>query len=62
VDIPERYSPATTCYNRFVRWAKLGVWERIFEAVSKADDGDPQMIDSSSIRARQHGANGEKGA
>lgn len=32
-DIPERYGPATTCYNRFVRWRKLGVWERIFEAV-----------------------------
>jgi transposase len=25
-DIPERYGPATTCYNRFVRWAKIGVW------------------------------------
>jgi transposase len=24
-DIPERYGPATTCYNRFVRWAKIGV-------------------------------------
>jgi transposase len=21
-DIPERYGPSTTCYNRFVRWAK----------------------------------------
>ena len=45
-DIPERYGPATTCYNRFVRWAKIGVWDRIFEAVSKAYDGDLQMIDS----------------
>ena len=24
-DIPERYGPPTTCYNRFVRWRKLGV-------------------------------------
>lgn len=24
-DIPERYGPATTRYNRFVRWRKLGV-------------------------------------
>jgi hypothetical protein len=22
-DIPERYGPSTTCYNRFVRWRKL---------------------------------------
>lgn len=60
-DIPERYGPPTTCYNRFVRWAKIGVWDRIFEAVSKAYDGDLQMIDSSSIRVHQHGANGKKG-
>ena len=24
-DIPERYGPATTCANRFRRWAKIGV-------------------------------------
>ena len=41
-DIPERYGPSTTCYNRFVRWRKIGVWDRLFEAVSKAYDGDTQ--------------------
>ena len=60
-DLPEIYGPRTTCYNRFVRWAKIGVWDRIFEAVSAAYDGDLQMIDSSSIRVHQHGANGKKG-
>ena len=49
-DIPERYGPYTTCYNRFVRWRKAGAWDRLFEAVSKAYKGDVQMIDSSSIR------------
>jgi transposase len=58
-DIPERYGPSTTCYNRFVRWRKIGVWDRIFDAVSKAYDGKVQMIDSSSIRVHQHGANGK---
>ena len=61
-DIPERYGPPTTCYNRFVRWRKIGVWDRVFEAVSKAYDGDLQMLDSSSIRVHQHAANGKKGA
>ena len=61
-DIPERYGPPTTCYNRFVRWAKLGLWDRIFEAVSKAYDGDLQAIDASSIRVHQHGGNVKKGA
>ena len=60
-DIPERYGPATTCYNRFVRWRKFGVWDRIFEEVPKAYDGDLQMIDSSSIRVHQYGANGKRG-
>lgn len=60
-DIPEHYGPSTTCYNRFVRWRKLGVWDRIFAAVSHAYEGDLQMIDSSSIRVDQHAANGKKG-
>jgi transposase len=61
-DIPERYGPPyTTCYNRFVRWRKLGVWDRIFAAVSRAYDGDLQMVDSSSIRVHQHAGNVKKG-
>ncbi|MBS0273806.1 MAG: IS5 family transposase [Proteobacteria bacterium] len=59
-DIPERYGPHTTCVNRFNRWRKAGVWDRILSAVSKAYEGDIQMIDSSSIRVHQHAANGQK--
>lgn len=61
-DIPERYSPATTCYKRFVRWRKIGVWDTIFDAVSKAYSGDLQMVDSSSIRVHQHAADENKGS
>ncbi|MBK8173791.1 MAG: IS5 family transposase [Rhodospirillales bacterium] len=61
-DIMERYGPSTTCYNRFVRWRERGVWDRLFEAVSAAYEGDLQMIDSSSIRVHQHAANVKKGA
>ena len=25
-DLPGRYGPMTTCYNRFVRWRRAGVW------------------------------------
>ena len=59
-DIPERYGPHTTCVNRFNRWRKAGVWDRLLDAVSKAYDGDIQMIDSSSIRVHQHAANAKK--
>jgi transposase len=60
-DIPERYGPPTTCYNRFVRWREAGVWDRILNAVSAAYDGDLIMIDSSCVRVHQHGATGKKG-
>lgn len=59
-EIPERYGPDTTCYNRFVRWARLGVWDRILGAVSAAYDGCEQSVDSSSIRVHQHGANAKR--
>ncbi|XWN33011.1 MAG: IS5 family transposase [Devosia sp.] len=59
-DIAERYGPHKTCYNRFVRWRRRGVWERILRAVSNAYDGDLQMVDSSSVRVHQHAANGQK--
>ncbi len=33
-DIPERYGPHTTCVNRFNRWRRAGVWDRLLKAVS----------------------------
>lgn len=60
-DIPERYGPYTTGYNRYVRWRKAGVWDRLFPAVSRAYDGDLHMVDSSSVRVHQHGGNVKKG-
>ena len=59
-DIPERYGPYTTCYNRFVRWRKAGVWDKLLQSVSAAYNGKVQMIDSSVVRVHQHAANGEK--
>ena len=60
-EIPERYGPYTTCYNRFVRWRKAGVWDRLLEAVSDAYESDIVMIDSTCVRVHQHGATGKKG-
>ncbi len=60
-DLPERYGPRTTCYNRFVRWRKAGVWDRLMDAIAAAHDGDIQMIDSTSVRAHQQAATAKKG-
>jgi transposase len=32
--LPSRYGPHTTVYNRYNRWAKAGVWLKIFEALA----------------------------
>ena len=61
-DLPERYGPYTTCYNRFNRWAKAGVWLTVFEALAQHSPRSLQLIDSSIIRAHQHAASGKKGA
>lgn len=60
-DLPERYGPRTTCYNRFVRRRKVGVWNRMMAAITAACDGDIQMIDSTSVRAHQQSATAKKG-
>jgi transposase len=58
---PACYGPRTTCYNRFVRWRKAGVWDQLMDAISAAYDGDIQMIDSTSVRAHQQAATAKKG-
>ena len=60
-DLPGQYGPHTTIYNRFNRWAKAGVWVRIFEELAEKSPGSMQFIDSSIIRAHQHAASGKKG-
>jgi len=60
-DLPERYGPYTTVYNRYNRWAKAGVWLKMFETLAARSPQSLQMIDSSIIRAHQHAAGGKKG-
>ena len=55
-DLPERYGPHTTCYNRFRRWAKAGIWDRIMDAITDAYDGDVRMIDGTSVRVHRSAA------
>ena len=55
-DLPETYGPRTTCYNRFVRWRRAGVWDRIMDALAAGHDAAVQMIDTSIMRVHQHGA------
>ena len=39
-DAPREYGPHKTIYNRFLRWRRLGVFNRIFAALA-AKGGSP---------------------
>jgi transposase len=60
-DLPARYGPPTTIYNRFNRWRKAGVWDRLMDAITKAHNGKVQMIDTSIVRVHQQGATAKRG-
>ena len=60
-DLPERYGPRTTVYNRFNRWRKAGVWDRLMDALVEAHDGEVQRIDTSIVRVHQQGATAKRG-
>ena len=55
-DLPERYGPHTTCYNRFRRWDKAGIWDQIMDAITETYHGDIQMIDGTSVRVHHSAA------
>src|SRR5215813_9656794 len=53
-DCPEAYGPPTTIYNRFVRWARRGIWENLFlELAGRGRATDTQMIDSTHVKAHR---------
>jgi transposase len=53
-DLPSRFGPYTTCYNRFVRWRRAGVWAKIMNALAGAHDTAVQMIDTSIVLAANY--------
>lgn len=72
-DLPERYGPWQTCYDRFCRWQKDGTWQKVLQAQQgQAESGrlpggaveavgwDGCAADSTSIRVHPHGAGARK--
>src|SRR3954449_6293019 len=51
-DLPDHFGPYTTCYNRFVRWRRAGVWSRILDALAAAHAND-RHVDRSSAPTRR---------
>jgi transposase len=60
-DLPERYGKWKSLHKRFTRWAKAGVWERVFASLIKDRDNRYLMLDSTLVRAHQQAATGKGG-
>jgi transposase len=59
-DLPERFGDWNNTHRRFSRWAKTGVWQRIFKHLAADPDNEYAMIDSTIVRAHQHSAGARK--
>src|SRR5262245_23004451 len=59
-DLPERYGPYTTAYNRFNRRSRGGIWKRIFDELASKSRDSLYLIDSTIVKAHRS-ASGAKG-
>ena len=60
-DLPPCFGKWNTVFQRFRRWAKKGVFERMFKELSSDLDFGEVQIDGTNVRVHQHAA-GKKGA
>jgi transposase len=59
-DLPERYGPYTTAYNRFNRWSRRGIWKRIFDTLALKLSDSLYLIDNTIVKAHR-AASGARG-
>jgi putative transposase len=56
-DAPRDYGPHKTIYNRFIRWSRLGVFNKILAELARKG-GKPEriMIDATHLKAHRTAA------
>ena len=59
-DLPNGFGPWNSVFRRFRRWAKTGVFERVFAVLGGDPDFEYAMVDGTIVRVHQH-ATGAKG-
>lgn len=60
--MPEVYGLHKTLYNRFMRWSRLGVFDRVFAALaSEAPEPERIMIDATHLKAHRTAASLQRG-
>lgn len=56
-DAPAGYGPHKTIYNRFIRWSRLGVFNRILAELSaRAGEPDNLRVDATHLKAHRTAA------
>lgn len=61
-DLPSRFGPWKTIYNRFWNWARKGHWATVFRELQVEVDDVGSIVDGSVIRAHQDAAGGRGGS
>ena len=61
-DLPERFGPWKTVYNRFSRWAAMDHWATILHELQLEADETGSIVDGSVVRAHQDAAGGKGGS
>ena len=62
-DVPTEYGPATTVYNRYNRWSRPGLWQRLFEKVAASGEVPAELtLDSTHVKAHRSASGGKGGS
>jgi len=61
-DLPERFGPWKSVYNRFNNWSRRGIWRRVFHALQMRVDKSGSIVDGTVVRAHQDAAGGKGGS
>jgi transposase len=61
-DLPERFGPWKSVYNRFANWAARDHWATIFRELQLEVDKTGSIVDGSVVRAHQDASGGKGGS
>src|SRR5690242_9887230 len=61
-DLPERFGPWKSVFNRFSNWARKGHWAVVFKELQLELDEVGSIVDGSVVRAHQDASGGKGGS